>query len=167
MRYASPQDLVSRFGLTALAEVATPDRFAVIPVELLQLAIDGGDTSAYTTEEVEAANAALASIDAAIEDAEDEVDFYLAPKYPLPFSPVPPVLVKLCSDLARYNLYQAGATDEIKDRQKHAIKTLEKLANGALQLGVSADNTLLTTAPDLPESDTPGRVFTTDSLSDF
>lgn len=167
MRYASPSDLVSRFGLTTIAQVATPERFAVVPVELLQLTIDGGDTSAYTAEEVEAATSTLDVITAAMNDAANEIDFYLAPKYPLPFDPVPAMLVKLACDLARYNLYQAGASDEVKDRHKNATRILEQLGDGRLQLGVSVNNTELTKQPDLPESFSAGRAFTTDSLEDF
>ncbi len=167
MRYASPSDLVSRFGFTSIAQVATPERYAVVSPELLKLTIEGGDTSAFTAEEVEAADATIETITAALNDAADEIDFYLAPKYTLPFDPVPVMLIKLASDLARYNLYQAGASGEVKDRHKNAVRILEQLANGPLQLGVDSSNQELTKEPDLPESFSAGRVFTKDSLSGF
>lgn len=167
MRYASPSDLASRFGYTELAQVATPDRYQVVSADLLQLVVNSGDASAYTAEEVEAANATLQRINDALKDAADEIDFYLSTQYTLPFNPVPPMLLKLACDLARYNLHQSSATDEVKDRHKNATRILEQLSDGRLQLGVNLNNDALKPAPNLPQSTSSERVFTHDTLQDF
>lgn len=88
--------------------------------------------------------ARLGQIDAvtvarAIADASAEIDGYVAARYALPFSAVPPVLVRVAVDIAVYNLFSnrrgGGVIDDIRNRYKDVVRLLENIASGKVQLG--------------------------------
>lgn len=77
-------------------------------------------------------------VDEAIDGAAAEVDGYCATRYSVPLNPVPAVIGKLSADLAIYNLY-ARVVETIPDTRKKqrddAIRLLERIADGRVQLG--------------------------------
>ncbi|TEB09146.1 gp436 family protein [Pelotomaculum propionicicum] len=79
-----------------------------------------------------------ANVNMAIEEAGAEMDTYLGRRYPVPLSPVPDVVVKLAVDIAIYNLFSRGWMQQedqtIYTRYRGAIKLLEKMASGKVQL---------------------------------
>lgn len=83
-------------------------------------------------------------IDAAIADADAEIDGYLAKRYAVPFTPVPRVLNKFSKDIAVYNLFSRMGIDESSDQKTYlnrynaAIKFLTLVAEGKVSIG--ADN---------------------------
>lgn len=83
-------------------------------------------------------------VDASIASSSSEIDGYVQMRYPLPLSTVPPILKKLSADIAIYNLFSRRGFDEstadkvVVDRYKGAIRFLEKVATGAVTLGVQA-----------------------------
>lgn len=140
MTYAVSQDLVDRFGSTELEQLT--DRTNVPP----------------STIDVVVVGRALA-------DADAKVDSYLGKQYALPLSIVPPVLVKIAADLARYFLHgEAADKDSIVARNyKDAIAWLENVSKGIVAIDVGGQ---------VPEqagggaikTSAPNRVFTRDSL---
>lgn len=107
MAYASQQDLVDRFGADEL-------------VELTNRA--GGDT-------IDAAVVAKA-----LADADALIDPYLAGRYAVPVSPVPPLLVRLAADIARFLLHGKAATDSVNRAYDNALKLLAEIARGLASL---------------------------------
>lgn len=111
MTYATPTDLIARFGekeALALADRA----FAGVVDE-----------------------AVLAE---ALEWATAEIDGYLSGRYALPLSPVPRILTGYACDIARYQLCGTGGvvvTEEIRTRYQDAIKFLRLAAEGKVSLG--------------------------------
>lgn len=85
-------------------------------------------------------------IEAAIEDADAEIDGYLAKRYKVPFDPVPKVLVKFSKDIAVYNLYSRVGIDESSEEKNYlnrynaAIKFLTLVAEGKVSIGAQADD---------------------------
>ncbi len=87
-----------------------------------------------------------AAVQAALNDASDECNSYLAQVYQLPLlgclvpgsSPpaytMPTLLVKVCCDVARYNLYDEKPTEQIAQRYKDAVLWLKQLVAGKAQL---------------------------------
>ncbi len=73
---------------------------------------------------------------AALARASDEADSYLAGRYAVPVTPVPPVLAAMVCDIARYRLTggQAQETDPITERYRLAVKWLERVASGDADL---------------------------------
>lgn len=107
MPYATQQDLVDRFGTQELAQLTDPA---------------AGTTINATT------------VARALADADAEVDTRLASHYTLPLASVPTVLVRVAADLARYFLWDARATEQVRNRYKDAIKLLDQVGSGALSL---------------------------------
>jgi phage gp36-like protein len=161
--YALAADLLVRFDATELAQVATPAEHPVVAPALLRLTIEGADRSAYTPEQIVAADAAAARIGQALGDADNDIDLYLGARYDLPITPVPQTLVRVACDLARYQLYDDAAPEEVRDRYKAARRVLEHLAKGMLKLGLDTEP-----APEnAPQVSGGARVFTERTLEDF
>lgn len=77
-------------------------------------------------------------VDKAISDATSEINMYLEGRNLLPVTTVPPVLVRIACDIARYYLYQNP--DESVEKRYFARKAdLLKVADGRLSLGLDAE----------------------------
>jgi len=78
-----------------------------------------------------------AVIDKAIVDADAEIDSYLAGRYTVPLSPIPPLVARFSADLAIYNLYsrRMAVPDQRKDRRDNGVRLLKMLADRKTTLG--------------------------------
>lgn len=72
----------------------------------------------------------------ALDDADAEIDAYLAGRYALPLSAVPAVLARVACDIARYRLWAAEASDEVRTRYEDAVRLLARMADGSVVLPV-------------------------------
>ena len=85
-------------------------------------------------------------IDAAIVDADAEIDGYLAKRYAVPLSPAPQVINKFSKDIAVYNLFSRIGIDEGTDQKTYlnrynaAIKFLALVAEGKVSIGTEGDD---------------------------
>lgn len=85
-------------------------------------------------------------IEAAIADADAEIDGYLAKRYAVPISPAPRVLNKFSKDIAVYNLFSRIGIDESTDQKTYlnrynsAIKFLTLVAEGKVSIGAESDD---------------------------
>lgn len=90
------------------------------------------------TDEADSGQVITATIEAALEAADVEIDSYLAPRYTLPLTDPQPLLSTLAVDIAIWNLYSlddSGVPENRKDRYNAAVKTLERLSTGKQTLG--------------------------------
>lgn len=112
MTYATPTDLIERFGFEELAQRSNlADGLSIDEVVLGR----------------------------ALADADAEIDGYLATRYTLPLASTPAVLVRLSADLARYQLCRESVPDSVRQRYVDAVAVLRRLATGEVQLaGVTA-----------------------------
>ena len=112
MAYATVKDMVARFS----------------ELEVIQLTDRNQD--GLIDEDVAAV---------ALADATAEIDAYLG-RFKRPFTDVPPILKRLCCDIARYRLTASNGvliTDEIRNRYKiDVLDLLRAMAKGEVQLGV-------------------------------
>lgn len=78
-------------------------------------------------------------LNAAMQEANSEIDAYIGSRYPLPLQVIPPFLVNISCNLARYYAVTGDLpeNDPIKSRYESSIKTLTKLSKGELTLGGS------------------------------
>lgn len=80
--------------------------------------------------------------EAAIEDADGEIDGYLASKHPVPLVNTPKIINKLSKDIALYNIFSRIGIDESEresnylTRYKAAVRYLENVAKGITNLGI-------------------------------
>jgi phage gp36-like protein len=114
MAYTSTQQLIDRFGEAELIQLTDRDGLGGINVQVIAQAIS---------------------------DAGAEVDAYLRARYPLPLLAVPDELVRVASDLARYQLYDNQMIVLVQDRRDQAISFLKGLSSGTVALPLSCIST--------------------------
>lgn len=109
----------------------------------------------------------MGHINAAITDADAEIDGYLSGRYELPMSPVPAVLKKFSVDMAIFNILsrRLGSPESRENRYKNAVRFFEKVAKGEVKLGL--DDPDGTGGDNTPEFDGPDRVFSRTSMAGF
>ncbi|MFZ2469479.1 MAG: DUF1320 domain-containing protein [Parvibaculum sedimenti] len=105
MTYATQSDLTTRFS----------ER------ELVQLT----DRADVPTGAIDAAR-----VTRALEEADNIIQSYIGVRYALPLASVPALLVDLACDIARFKLYDTGATEEVRTRYEDAIARLKALSKG-------------------------------------
>ena len=104
----------------------------------------------------------------ALDDATEEINSYLAARYPLPLSETPSLLVRLCADIARYLLMDNRVTEEVEKRYDRAVQTLRHIAAGKAELNLSTGQNAATGSLDFAVcKDDSDRIFTSDTLKDF
>ncbi|WP_301673101.1 gp436 family protein [Neisseria blantyrii] len=112
MAYATVEDMVARFGELEVLQLTDRNNEGLIDRAVAQTALV---------------------------DATAEIDAYLG-RFRRPFEDVPPILVRLCCDIARYRLTAAQGvliTEEIRNRYKiDVLELLKALAKGDIQLGI-------------------------------
>jgi len=140
MRYITAPDLAERPGARELAQVATAEHQRMVPHELMEATLRGGDRSSWSADQVEVADDALRRIEDAVSQAESIIDGYLARRgYPLPLTPVPELVTGWARDIARYLLHKDRAGkddgDPIVRAYRDALKFLELTATGRFSLG--------------------------------
>ncbi len=97
-----------------------------------------GDNCRLEGEELR--EAAMPYAQTAVDDADSEIDGYLAKRYRVPLSKVPKMITKLSKDIAVYNLASRRGIDEsereknILNRYNAAILYLTNVAKGIVEL---------------------------------
>jgi len=139
MAYATQQNLVDRFGEGELLDLTDRDNQGEVDVD---------------------------AVATALTDATDTIDSYLSSRYTLPLDPTPGIVARVCSDIARYYLYEDRVTEQVAERYKAAIAWLRDIQAGKANL--DADPAGLTpSTSSAPVVDAPDRVFTTETLKDY
>lgn len=133
--YLTVAELMDRFDEAELAQVAPPQSMSRVSSQLMRAVILGNDTSEWSADEIDSAEAGVVRMETAITDAGQEVDGYIGHRYTLPIDPVPSLLKRLAANIARHNLHDDAATEEIRARYKDAIRYLEAVRDGKASLG--------------------------------
>lgn len=104
----------------------------------------------------------------AIADADATIDAYCQGRYTVPLSPVPVKIRQVSVDIAIYNLFSRRddtAPETRKDRHKEAIRFLERVADGKIDLGAATPAPATTgNAVDIANED---RIFTRTKMTGF
>lgn len=140
MAYATRQDLIDRFGAT----------------EIIQRT-DRSNRPATTIDDTVVARA--------LADAQALVDGYIGKVYELPLATVPPVLTKVCCDLARLNLW-AGAADKdgpVSRAADAAVAWAKDVARGLVRLDVAGITPPQASGGGVKVAGAP-KIFSSDSL---
>lgn len=108
-----------------------------------------------------------ATVDGALVNASAQIDGYLGGRYDLPLATVPGILVKICVDIAIYNLYALGhgPPESRSDIYANDIRLLLKIAEGKISLGSGDPDG--TGTVDIPSVSSGTPVFTPDTLDGF
>lgn len=172
--YCTPAQLADDKLTRELAQLCTPDRYAVIADDLMEATLRGTSRSAFDPDDIAVADLALAHVNKALTDADGVIDGYLSLRkptpYTLPLSPVPGIVTGWARAIARYKLNKdrVGTREEsdpvVRD-YRDAIRFCELTRDGKFSLG--ADDPLPPASSGMPEFCAPARVFTSDTLRDF
>lgn len=73
-------------------------------------------------------------VERALADTDAVIDGYVAGRYALPLSEVPPLLVDLAQIIAIYKLHSSSVSVKIKDDYDYALKALGQIATGTIRL---------------------------------
>lgn len=78
-------------------------------------------------------------LNAAMDEANSEIEGYIAARYSLPLQTVPPFLKSLACHMARYHACTGAMSDNdpIKTRYENAVKSLKEISKGTIALGGS------------------------------
>lgn len=147
MPYITTAELAERPGAREISLVAGTRVQPVQDEALMAATLRGTDRSAWTPEQIAAADAALKRVQDAVAEASALIDGYLVQRgYALPLQ-LPPtstgksVLTSWARSIARYLLNQDRVTDESKDPiardYREALKMLGLLAQGKFSLGAA------------------------------
>ncbi|MEW5903641.1 MAG: phage protein Gp36 family protein [Pseudomonadota bacterium] len=136
MTYATATNMLTQFAAEEIVQRTDQAIPRLVSAAMLKTAAAGGDMSGYTADEQAATATALALLNEKLLDADSMINGYLSSRYQVPLSSVPRLIMTTACDLARYDLYDDIATDLIKDRYKTAIKTLEAIGSGKINIGV-------------------------------
>ena len=142
MKYAVVQDMINIFGeaeMTQLTDRSEPP------------------AGAYVAE----------TIEQSLNDAEAEIDAYLAARYALPLAVVPDILKRTTCNIARYLLHGPAITDEVTRRYDNSISFLKSVSRGDAALGVDSTSGTAPASENLPEHFGSDRTFSRDSLRDY
>ena len=99
------------------------------------------DVLVYLTDDTGAGTTDEARVAAEIEKADSEIEAYCQKRYSLPFDPVPAVIRSLSVDVAIYRLFarrgfrEDTADKAIVDKYKNAVRILQDIAKGVIQIG--------------------------------
>lgn len=106
------------------------------------------------------------AIDRAIADAEAMIDGYLAVKYQLPLSDVPPMVRDLCLEIAIYKLHPFEPDPKIIRDYEQALKTLLQVSKGDVKLPLAGAEPAAAGNSGVVTNDRQ-RPFTEDNLTGF
>ena len=120
MTYATVEDMIARFSEDTMIQLTDLDREGKVNHEKAELALN---------------------------DASAEINGYLG-RYHLPFKEIPPILTRLCCDIARYCLCSSSA-----------VLMNDDIANGLITLGIKADGAQVDTGDVVEFAPSSGRVF--------
>lgn len=145
MAYLTLLQLAEIPGAKEMAQVASDKSKRAIDAGLMELTLRGGDRSAFSAEQIEAADGAAARIAQAITEATALVDGYLAKRYTLPLASPPEILVGWTRAIVRYKLHTDRQTEERTDPivrdYRDAMGLLAQVAKGAFSLGIDDPTT--------------------------
>lgn len=137
--FATRLDLLARSNARRLAQLAVPADMPMPPEDGLRAAIEGRELDDYTQADRDILTQALATIDNALSDADA-----LILSYGIPPATVTPLLARLASTVALYNLYGAErVTKDVQAAYDGAERTLKAHARGELNLVPAAPSETL------------------------
>ena len=169
MAYLSLIQLAEVPGALELAQVASDEHQAIVDPELMDLTLRAGDRSAYTVEQIAAADEARARIEQVMSETDQQIDGFLRFRHPLPLTAVPPLLAVWARSIVRYRLHKNLQGDDrsnpiVRD-YRDALRFLADVRDGRFSLGL-ADATVKPDGLDA-RFESPPKVFSREQLSKF
>ena len=78
----------------------------------------------------------------AIEDADTEINSWIATKMSVPATAGLPFLARVAADIARYRLYDDAVSETVRMRYEDAVRALTAISKGLMTLGETAPSVI-------------------------
>lgn len=137
MSYATLPDLAGRIGDLELRQIADRDRDMLPDQDV---------------------------VDAALADADNLINGYVATRYTVPLASVPDLVKTWAVSIARYILHRNGAPEHVTQDYKDAIAALKDVSAGRIALPITQGSEPIATKAGQVLSAHPDQVFTADKL---
>ncbi|RCW77813.1 gp436 family protein [Paracoccus lutimaris] len=137
MPYATLDDLIERAGEVEIRQIADRDRDGTADPDVIL---------------------------AALTDAENLINGYVAARYAVPLPSVPALVRTWAVSIARYVLHRNGAPDHVAQDYKEAVAALKDVSRGLIALPVEAGATPPSQASGTVMAAHPPQAFTEDKL---
>lgn len=167
MPYATATELLKRFDAEEIAQRTDRSVPRLVSALMLTTAAAGGNMSGFTQAEQDATAAALAVVNKALEDADDEINARIASRYQVPLASAPKIVHRYACDLARFYLYEDQATEQIEKRHEEALKFLDAVGKGRISIGPDNQGAPAAPSGDAAQMESKTPVFRRDSSTDF
>jgi phage gp36-like protein len=155
MSFASVSDLLLRVPAAELAQLTDRSPPPRVVTEALLTAGIAGNFAGMTGAQQAAVNACIARLQDGLDEATQIAQGYVMPVYPgvISMSPVPTILVRMCCDIARANLYASNMPELVQRRFDTSMQTLRDISRGIVTLGETASVSEVISSSDLVEFD--------------
>lgn len=140
MAYVNSTEMIARFGELEMIQLTDRDN---------------------ATGEVD-----LTVLDAAIADAEAEVDSYISVRYAMPLASVPDIVKSMTADVARYRLYDTEVPEIVEKRYDAALRLLRDVAarRASLDKDINGNDAQVSNGVKISK---PSRVFNDSSMDGY
>ena len=167
MAYSSFDDITGEISANTLLQLVDDSNTGLTFAMLLLAMAEDGDMSDLTTEQQAAATTAAATVAKVMARASAEVDGYCSNLYDVPFVTPTPFLQATNLDITIYHLFsrRENVPENRRDRYKNAVKVLERIANGNIQLGAKAGPSQ--NGQTIKVSSQPENIFTQERMRNF
>ncbi|XKM14240.1 DUF1320 domain-containing protein [Orbaceae bacterium ac157xtp] len=167
--YITLLNLAERPGLVEISQAVAQDGEIPVDANLLTAIINNQNMSAWSSNDVAAANTTISRINESIKDAEAEINGFLRQRgHKLPLKVVPRLLTDWARIIVRYKLHRNRISEEKNDPivrdYKQVINFLKLVADGKYSLGIED---AMPVAGGVPKQTGPIRVFDMNTLQDF
>lgn len=167
MPYATATELLERFDAEEIAQRTDRSVPRLVSALMLTTAAAGGNMSGFTQAEQDATAVALAVLNKALADADDEVNARIASRYQVPLASAPKIIHRQACDIARFFLYEDQATEQIEKRHEAALKFLDAVGKGQISIGPDDTGGPAATAGDAAQIESTAPVFKRGDSTDF
>lgn len=140
MTYATQQNMIDRFGADELIQLTDRANIGIIDAVVLGQALS---------------------------DATAVIDGYLRAAYTLPLASIPSQLLRVCSDLARFYLYDDRVTEVVQKRRDEAVAWLKDVAAKRISLGLDSGGNAVDAPSGGVNYTAPARIFDAATLGDY
>ncbi len=168
MAYNTIDDILGEISGEILVQLAD-DGYTGITAAMVALAAKGESLSALTPEEAVAAVETAANVGKALVRASALVDGYCSNLYDVPFASPTDFLRAIDLDIAVYNLFsrRESVPENRKDRNANAVKVLQGIAKGDIQMGASAKTAPQQVGQNIRVSTPSVEIFTPTRLKNY
>ena len=168
--YCQPADI--DIPLAELIQLCDDNVPLLVTVELLTIALAGGDITPYQPVAQAAATTVVDRINKAISDAGELIDGYISTRYQVPMTAVPSLVKTIALDVVLYKLYmrrkKKAVPEMVQKAYDNSVKLLRDIQANRIAIGATpTGQTAQTASTDGASFVANDRVFSRDNLRDF